>query len=148
MFFVEETSGSFWFYKKQRSFLSGESYEVCKKLIRRKKRTQNLLVKVTRGYLQDNFGNSKFEQISILQDIFFQTTQNQLPVLFSSLKSNTRRAGIRVVWRLLAKHVWKSSLEDLSTVVNLKNRLIKEKIGHYWKKILIVFLAKAKMFLQ
>ena len=132
---------------KQRSFLSGESYEVCKKLIRRKKRTQKLLVKVTRGYLQDILGNSNFEQIWILQDIVFQTTQKQLPVPFLSLKSNTRRTGIKVVWRLLAKHVWKSSLEDWSTGVNFKNRLIHEKFDHCSKKILIVSLRKAKTFL-
>ena len=109
---------------KQRSFLIGKSYEVCKKHINRKKRTQNSLVKVTRGYLQDILGNSKFEKNWILQDIIFQTKQKQLPVPFPSLKSNTRRTGIEIVWRLLAKRVWKTSFEDLSTGVNLKNRLI------------------------
>ena len=112
-------------------FLIEKSYEVCKKHINRKKRTQNLLVKVTRGYLQDNLGKSKIAQNWILQGIFFQTTQKQLPVPFPNLKPNTRRTGIRVVWRLLAKHVRKSCLEDLSTGVNLKNRLIYEEIGQY-----------------
>ena len=123
-FFVKNTSGSCWFYKTKVFPHWKNLWSLQKAHQKKKKRTQKLLVKVTRGYLQDNIGNSKFEQIWMLQDIFFRSTQNQLPVPFPSLKSNTRRTGIKIVWRLLAKRVWKSSFEDLSTVVNLKNRFI------------------------
>ena len=130
---------------KQRSFLIEENYEVCKKYINRKDNAE-LVGKSHERLPARHFGTSKFEWNWIFQDHFFRTTQKQLPVPFPSKKSNTRQTELKVVWRLLAKHVWKSSLEDLSTEVTFKNRLVWAEMDHYWKKVPHPFSSKNKDF--
>ena len=120
---------------------------VCKKHINRKKYAE-LVGESYKKLPPRQFGVFKIWAILDTSRCFFQTTQKQFPLLFSSLKSNTRRTGIKVGWRLLAKHVWKSSFEDWSRGVNFKNHLVYEKFGQCWKKSLSFLYEKQRLFFR
>ena len=144
---MKKTSGSCWFYKTK-VFPHWKKLWSLQKAHQQKKKNAELVGKATRGCLQDIFGTSKVERNWILQDHFFRTTQKQLPVPFPSMKSNTWQTEIKVVWRLLAKHVGKSGLKVLSTEVTFKHRLVWEELDHYWKKNSLSSLLEKKSFLN
>ena len=143
--FVKKTSGSFWFYKTK-VFPLWKKLWSLQKAHQQKKKNAELVGDSYKRLPTRQFGVFKIWANLDTSRCFFQTTQKQLPVHFPSLKSNTRRTGIRIVWTLL-EHVWKSSLEDLTTGVIFKKTL---NLWENWpllkKKTLSLFFEKQRLF--